>query len=256
MARSKITFKDNGKIRSEPQQLDCAFNLEFLGKAYDEKSVLRYLLKIAGLSPHLNETWAQAEELKEIMALERAARSISVTPGNHILETLRKLLLLNGDKLRQAIAVVDPYTRVNLEVAALQFHRNRVGTDGVLPDSWHDISATRCLFDTIYSAHYQALDSDLLEIIRLAINAHHTGSGRHQTKEIDIRFIGKLAEWWLDATGQKPTASDNRINNTMSKFVEFTQKAICAIDNRWLSGDAVSRIARKAIKESLSPRDD
>jgi hypothetical protein len=154
---------------------------------------------------------------------------------------------LGGDELRQAMMVVDPYTRTCLDSAALRFHKKLANINSSLPDAWHDITATNCLFDTIRSAYFVASDAQLNEIIQFAIDAHKISAGRRKTKYIN--FALKLAEWWHIATNSRPTASFNPINQNSSKFVQFTQLAIRATDNRELSNAAIAKIARIAIKD-------
>jgi hypothetical protein len=252
MARPKVTFRDAGKIRTDLQQIVSLLELKVPSPIDPKCAYMLRLLKIAGLNISDNGTWERAEELNDILVLERVARNIPITPGNHVLNTLRALFLLGGDELRKAIIAADVYTRVSLDTAALKFHRARAGLDRVLPDSWHDISATKCLFDTINSDHFQASDDELHVLVKSAIKLHPKNAGRRQIKEKDIHFVGKLAQWWLEATNQKPTSWINSYSDAPSKFVEFSQYAIQLIDDRQLKQDTALKFSSAAIKSLKS----
>lgn len=211
MTRPKATFRlagtkgskgqkaEPGKMRRRPQPLGVWAGQHF---SLDDKDL--------------------PEALQEILADERAIRSVKKSCGQNIRHTLKQLQRLVESELRQAILDMDEFTQARLETGALRWHRCRLGQDGELPPNWMDIE--------------QYPDHEIMEIIDLAIASMPKTGGRDSTVNRDVEFSVRLAEYWNQTNGKRPTATSQSEYAKNSRFIAFALDCFARVGRKIRAG--------------------
>lgn len=190
------------------------------------------------------------EELAAIIQDARASFSFKKTPAGDIRETLRGLSqMMNGAKIRQAVQVMDEFTKAHLCTAAGRvWRKENPDPETPVPDDLFNLKSWRP--DYIRKMAKEAL-GNLPEV-----------KGRHSTQQRDVEFAARLAAYWQKDTGERASVSiKSDTSPADSNFVQFAVKMFHRAGRSQtrsygktpLTAAALSKILRQACEAVNNP---